>query len=1486
MTFDLWWGGMGTATASISLGGPRPTFQLNANLFTTPANPTPGSTLSVQAVGFDPGRGLRTCTWDGAPLPGFGCFANWVPANIFGNASTSFTVPPSAVGTHTLYLQDNGGAFASATIVVAPGITLTPTDGPIGTSVTVSGGGFSANAPFEVIWNPGASQMVVASGTTDGAGSIPGGTTFVVPNVPGLAAPGYVVEVLDGNGNSATANFIVDAELATPTPNTGPVGTSFADTGDGFIAGSSITFTWDPGLGDAATLGTVAANAAGDVTFVSHTPPSWNGLHALVATASQNPAGATCPFGPAGITCTFFYTTSSLNLTPFAGPAGGAVTGSVGQGLSANVQAYLIWDPGLPTQQFLSPTPCTGCVTNAAGTVSFPVWNVPATATAGPHTVEVQDANGVTATAVFLVGPLFAVFPNSGTVNSTATALGFVYGSGHTVSIGWWHIAAPLATVVASGGSFGNFTTPITIPADPVGTYSVWANTTGIITTSTFTIVPSVSQAVASGPVGTTDVLQGQGLGANVLASVVWDGVNTAVQAQTNALGSVSVPFTIPASAAGTHTLSIQDALGDATNVLTFSVTPQLVPSVTAAYEGSTVPVYATGFAANTLVVLSWNGTPISGTGVTSNGAGSATLRFTVPNAPGTGTLGAADAAFNAAPGVPFTVWPLFIPIPVSPLGPYVNTSAVTFVWNGVLNSNVTYTLELSTSAGFGSGTTAVRGIRGTQFTWGPLADGTWYWRVEAVTAAGGTAGFCATQSFLLDTTPPSGSVSMLPSYETSFAFSVAWTASDPGGSGVAGAWMYWSNDSGTTWNLVSAALLTASPVTFTAPGTGTYEFALRAVDRAGNVEPFPGAQATTVVDNTAPSTFIGLSGHSGTAPWFTGAVSVSLKSSGGVSGVRAIYYQLNAGAWSTYAAPFTVGANGNTTVTAYAVSGAGIAGATVSFLVQIDGTMPVTSSNAVASWYSSVPVSLSLARTFGPSGIAATYWSLDGMSWVAGISISITTDGVHTLSFYSVSGAGLVGAVQTQTIRVDSSLPTVGIVLAGTPGNGSWYTSAVTATVSASGGPSGVATIYVKVGAGTFAPYSGPVLDNALGTTPVSAYAVSVAGVRGATVTQNVSIDTVVPTTSSNARSAWYTSSPVALTLTPTAGPSGVAATYWSLDGMSWVAGTSVSITTDGVHTLSFYSVSGAGLREAVRNQTVRIDTVPPTTHAVLSGDLSSAPGSWYTSPVTVTLAATDATSGVALTQYSQASASGPWSTYGAPLVFAKTGAYTVWFRSQDVAGNWETPGSVAFNLTLSATQVTFLTLPTTILTGSPTAPFTVTASDPSGIAAAYLSIDGGPEMPMTLQSSSGTTATFTYAFPTAAVGNGLHNVDVRVVNNAGVSTQQSEVVTVDVPGWGPLVLVVGLAVVLVAGLVAMLLARRGRRVPGSSRERAEGTPARTEEARASTKSPTPDRPNDVAVANPAPAAPPSEGTGAAQQWDESPADEAGQGSQQGGVA
>src|SRR5438552_18715962 len=69
-------------------------------------------------------------------------------------------------------------------------------------------------------------------------------------------------------------------------------------------------------------------------------------------------------------------------------------------------------------------------------------------------------------------------------------------------------------------------------------------------------------------------------------------------------------------------------------------------------------------------------------------------------------------------------------------------------------------------------------------------------------------------------------------------------------------------------------------------------------------------------------------------------------------------------------------------------------------------------------------------------------------------------------------------------------------------------------------------------------------------------------------------------------------------------------------------------SVAGDGVHSVDFYSVDLAGNIESVETVSPPLDTVPPTSQAILTGSASD--GYWLRSDVTVSFDASHATTGV----------------------------------------------------------------------------------------------------------------------------------------------------------------------------------------------------------------------------------------------------------------
>lgn len=105
----------------------------------------------------------------------------------------------------------------------------------------------------------------------------------------------------------------------------------------------------------------------------------------------------------------------------------------------------------------------------------------------------------------------------------------------------------------------------------------------------------------------------------------------------------------------------------------------------------------------------------------------------------------------------------------------------------------------------------------------------------------------------------------------------------------------------------------------------------------------------------------------------------------------------------------------------------------------------------------------------------------------------------------------------------------------------------------------------------------------------------------------------------------------------------------------------------------LKYYSVDNAGNEEIERStDTKKIDGTDPETSISLSG--TKGDNEWYTSNVTVSLSASDATSGINWTKY-RIGYFGDEKTYSNPFILSDEGETELYYRSRDIAGNDEWP-------------------------------------------------------------------------------------------------------------------------------------------------------------------------------------------------------------------
>jgi hypothetical protein len=476
----------------------------------------------------------------------------------------------------------------------------------------------------------------------------------------------------------------------------------------------------------------------------------------------------------------------------------------------------------------------------------------------------------------------------------------------------------------------------------------------------------------------------------------------------------------------------------------------------------------------------------------------------------------------------------------------------------------------------------------------------------------------------------------------------------------------------GGAWTPYSAA--------FTVVGNGSHTVAYRSTDVAGNLE--TAGSLTVQIDTLPPTVTATPTGTPGNGGWWRSAVSLALSGVDAHSGLNALDYQLNGGAWTAYATPLTL----NEGVYAVGYRGRDVAGngVTQTLTVRVDTMPPATTATpactlAGTNGWCRGAVNVSLAASDATAGVDSTEYRLDGGTWSTyAAPVHVTGDGTHTVEYRSTDVAGNGESSSSLTLRIDTTPPTVTATPAGTPGQGSWWRSAVTVTLTAADATAGVDTTEYRLDGGTWSTYSGPVHVAGDDLHALEYRATDQAGNPAPLQRLALWLDTTPPGTlalpdGTLGDHGWYRS-PVAVTLVADDATSGVAGTRCQVDSGPWLTYTApFSINSDGAHTVAYGTTDLAGNVETTRNLPVRVDTTPPASTLTPTGT----PGQdgWWRSPVTVTVTATDAASGIAVIRCQVDG--GAWLTYTAALRLAE-GQHQVACAARDQAGNPETPATL----------------------------------------------------------------------------------------------------------------------------------------------------------------------------------------------------------------
>src|SRR5881409_875952 len=231
-----------------------------------------------------------------------------------------------------------------------------------------------------------------------------------------------------------------------------------------------------------------------------------------------------------------------------------------------------------------------------------------------------------------------------------------------------------------------------------------------------------------------------------------------------------------------------------------------------------------------------------------------------------------------------------------------------------------------------------------------------------------------------------------------------------------------------------------------------------------------------SVSDITPPVTTYSASGSSGVNSWYTSSVTVALSATDDSSGLAAIHFRTDGGAWQTYASPFTFPSDGSHTIDYYSTDYSGNSELIRTVDVKIDSTAPGSSvqlagTQAVdGSYINSVDVTLT--STDATSGIQSSQYRVDAGAWRSYASVfPVSRNGTHTVEYYGTDVAGNLETAKSSVVRISGSSfgpPVTVLQVTGTAGMNGWYISFVNVTLTAtSPSGTGIFTMYSVDGGG-----------------------------------------------------------------------------------------------------------------------------------------------------------------------------------------------------------------------------------------------------------------------------------------------------------------------------------------------------------------------------------------------------------------------------------
>jgi hypothetical protein len=331
--------------AAVSLGTTSSGFVLSkaftattATLTLTPSDGPTGTLVGLSGSGYAPSTTYDVCWASSSSATGCPSTVTIVSTGA-GVLQAGAAITFSGSGTYVAISQGSAPANFVVSAVfgwTTASLSLSPSTGPRGTLVTVTGSQFAPSTVYDYCWASSRAAVGCPSSSTftsTGAGGLPSGMQVTYPGSEAALA------VSQG---SSPSNFIISAAFTGTTatltlkPSSGPSGTQVGLSGSGYGPATTYDVCWtasSSAVGCASTV-TFVATSAGAIPASAWIEYSGSGGHVAVSQGSS-PSNFI-------ISAAFKSTTATLSLSPSTGPTGTLVTLS-GSGFAPSTVYDYCW---------------------------------------------------------------------------------------------------------------------------------------------------------------------------------------------------------------------------------------------------------------------------------------------------------------------------------------------------------------------------------------------------------------------------------------------------------------------------------------------------------------------------------------------------------------------------------------------------------------------------------------------------------------------------------------------------------------------------------------------------------------------------------------------------------------------------------------------------------------------------------------------------------------------------------------------------------------------------------------------------------------------------------------------------------------------------------------------------------------------------------------------------------------------------------------